>query len=189
MDSFLGIPTRKVNDYNDDSLFLYHGSKQLTFVDLAEKNLYLTLLEEQKEYQRKLSKLNQNDPLFSEYKKKLSYYGTRLEHYRTRIQPINKQLLNSKLTINIEKEKTENIVVNNNVISSKILYEMCFYTCKEDKDKAMDLYDILTNNFNKYLTEKTILHLTTQANEVIHLRILNINNYTDDELNHIKKHL
>jgi len=64
-----------------------------------------------------------------------------------------------------------------------------FYTCKEDKDKAMDLYEILTNNFNKYLTDKTTFQLTTKTNEKITLRILNINNYTDDELNYIKKNI
>jgi len=189
MDSFLGLPTRKINDYADDSLFLYHGSKQITFVDLNEKNLYLTLLNEQKEYQRKLSKVEKGCVLFNDYKEKLSYYGNRLEFYRSRIQPINKELLNSKLQLNNEKEKTEDIILNNNLVSSRILFEMCVYTCKEDKQKAGELYDILTNNFNKYLTDNTIFNLTTKDNNQIKLRILNINNYTNEELKYIKGNL
>jgi len=80
-------------------------------------------------------------------------------------------------------------MINNNLISSKILFEMCFYTCKEDKQKAGELYDILTNNFNKYLTDSTTFNLTTRENNQITLRILNTNNYTNDELKYIKENI
>jgi len=67
----------------------------------------LTLLSEQKEYQRKLSKIDKGSKQFNDYKEKLSYYGNRLEFYRSRIQPINKELLNSKLKLNVENEKKQ----------------------------------------------------------------------------------
>jgi len=173
--------------------FVKMGSELISFNDEEEKNVFLLLVNNQKELQKALSKYNQTDNNFIYIKKKLKEVGKEISYYKQRPKPIHPVLIttpgySSQNNIGFETQiDKKNTNFDQLLKDSKTLYELCCYVCKNVKEDVDDLYTILTKNYDFIMNDRSIIRLRTELNEIYTLRLINSDKYNDFELNLIKE--